>query len=144
MILTMLYRKPSAATVKMTMSPWRSTRETVSYTHLAQGQAFRHSGLAHAGLADQTGVVLGPAGEDLHHPLDLLFPANDVVQQAVPCLGSQIGTEVLDVLPLLLVEVLLLLLDACPTKTAVLPGAASQHLVHRQGGGAAQMCIRDR
>ena len=30
MIRTMLYRKPSAATVKVTMSPWRSTREVVT------------------------------------------------------------------------------------------------------------------
>ena len=35
----------------------------------AQGQALGDGGLAHAGLTDETGVVLLAAVEDLHHPL---------------------------------------------------------------------------
>ena len=103
----------------------------------AQGQALGHGGFAHAGLADEAGVVLGPAGKDLHHPLDLLLPADDVVQLAVSGFGGQIGAEVLDMLALLLVEVLFFLLDACPAVAAVFSRAAPQHLVHRQGGRAA-------
>ena len=72
----------------------------------------------------------------IYHPLDLLLPADDVVQLAVPGLGGQIGAEVLDVLALLLVEALLFLLDPGAAKAAVFPGAAAQHLVHRKGGGA--------
>ena len=40
------------------------------------GQALGDGGLAHAGLADEAGVVLLPAVEDLDHPLDLLLPAH--------------------------------------------------------------------
>ena len=39
-------------------------------------------------------------------------------------------------LALLLVEALLFLLDPGAAKAAVFPGAATQHLVHRKGGGA--------
>src|SRR3954470_8484132 len=40
----------------------------------ALGQALDDGGLADAGLADEDRVVLGPPGEDLHDPLDLLGP----------------------------------------------------------------------
>ena len=40
--------------------------------HDPLGQALDDGGLAHAGLADQDGVVLGAAGQHLHDPLDLL------------------------------------------------------------------------
>ena len=101
-----------------------------------QSQALCHGGLAHAGLADQTGVVLGPAGENLHHPLDLFLSADDVVQLAGPGLGCQVCAEVLNVLALLLVEALLLLLDTGAV-APVLTGLAPKHLVHRHGGRSA-------
>ncbi len=35
----------------------------------ALGQSLGNGGLAHAGLADEAGIVLLPAVQDLHHPL---------------------------------------------------------------------------
>ena len=48
--------------------------------HDALGQALDDRGLAHAGLADQDGIVLGPAGEHLHDPPDFLVPADDRIE----------------------------------------------------------------
>ena len=49
----------------------------------AAGQALDDGGLAHARLADEDGVVLGAAGEDLDDPADLLVAADDRVELAV-------------------------------------------------------------
>jgi len=46
----------------------------------AVGDALGDGGFAHARLADQYGVVLRPAGEDLHHAADFLVPADDGVE----------------------------------------------------------------
>jgi hypothetical protein len=46
------------------------------------GQALDDGGLADTGLADQDGVVLGAAREDLHDPLDLLLAPDDRVELA--------------------------------------------------------------
>ena len=68
--------------------------------HLAvddfQCQTLRDRGLAHAGLADQAGVVLGAAGKDLHNPFDLLFPADDRIDLAVPRRLRQIAREAVE------------------------------------------------
>ena len=48
------------------------------------GQPLHDGGLAHPGLPDEAGVVLGPAGEDLDDPLDFLVPADDRVQPPRP------------------------------------------------------------
>jgi hypothetical protein len=49
----------------------------------AQGQALGNGALAHAGLADQHGVVLLAAAQDLAHAFDLLLAPHDGVQLAV-------------------------------------------------------------
>ena len=49
----------------------------------ALGQPFHDGGLAHAGLADEHGVVLGAAGQHLHHAADLLVAADDGVELAL-------------------------------------------------------------
>ena len=54
------------------------------------GQAFRDGRLAHAGLADQAGVVLLPAVQNLDHSLQLGFPAHDPVQLSVPGAAGEI------------------------------------------------------
>src|SRR5207247_9795805 len=41
-------------------------------------------GLAQAGVTAQVRVVLRPPGEHLHHPLDLLLPADDGVELQLP------------------------------------------------------------
>ena len=46
----------------------------------AQGQPLRHRRLAHPRLADEGGVVLGAAGQDLDHPAHLPLPAHQGVQ----------------------------------------------------------------
>ncbi len=48
--------------------------------HDALGQALHDGGLAHARFADEHRVVLGPAGQDLDHPPDLVVTADDRVQ----------------------------------------------------------------
>ena len=47
------------------------------------GQPLGDRRLAHAGLADQDGVVLGAPAQDLDDPLDLLVPADDRVELVV-------------------------------------------------------------
>ena len=49
----------------------------------APGDAFDHRGLADAGLADEDGVVLGAARQDLHGAADLLVAADDRVELAL-------------------------------------------------------------
>ncbi len=49
-----------------------------------QGQALDDGRLAHARLADQHRVVLGPPREDLHHAADLAVAADHRVQLALP------------------------------------------------------------
>ena len=48
-----------------------------------QSQPLRHRCLAHAGLPDQCRVVLGAAGEDLDHPVQLLLPADHRIQPSL-------------------------------------------------------------
>ena len=57
----------------------------------ALGQAFRHRRLAHAGLTNEDGVVLGAAGQDLHAPPNLVVPPNDGVELAVARGGRQVA-----------------------------------------------------
>ena len=59
------------------------------------GQALGDGGLAHARLADQAGVVLLAAVQNLHHALDLLLPANNGVQLALPGTLAQIDAVVI-------------------------------------------------
>ena len=56
------------------------------------GDALGNGGLAHAGLADQAGVVLLTPGQDLDGAVDLPVPAHDVVQLAGAGLGHQVLT----------------------------------------------------
>ena len=52
--------------------------------HDALGQALHDGGLAHAGLADEHGVVLGAARQHLDHAPDLLVAADHRVELARP------------------------------------------------------------
>src|SRR5690348_13770728 len=62
----------------------------------ALGQPLDDGGLAHARLADQNGVVLGPPGEDLHDPLDLLLPADDRVELAFAGGLGEVAAELVE------------------------------------------------
>jgi hypothetical protein len=67
----------------------------VALSH-AQRQALGDRGLADAGLADQDGVVLAPAGEDLDGLLDLLGAADDGVDPPGPRVGGQVAPELVE------------------------------------------------
>ena len=58
------------------------------------GDALGDGGLSHPGLPDETGVVFGAPVEDLHDPVDLLLPADDGVQLALPGPLGEVFTEV--------------------------------------------------
>src|SRR5436309_2647956 len=68
----------------------------------ALGEAFDHCGLAHARLADEHGVVLGAAREDLHDPLDLGLAADHRVELAVRGQLGQVAAELVEQLGRLL------------------------------------------
>ena len=58
----------------------------------AQGEALGDGGLADARLADQYGIVLGPACEDLNRAADFLVAADDGIELALACsLGEVAG-----------------------------------------------------
>ena len=59
-------------------------------------QALDDGGLADAGLADQHRVVLGAAGQHLHHPLDFLLAADDRVELALHRGGGQVAAELVE------------------------------------------------
>ena len=59
-------------------------------------QSFDYGGLADAGVADQRGVVLGAARQNLNDPLDFLAAADDRVELALAGSGGQIAAELLE------------------------------------------------
>src|SRR5215210_961278 len=66
------------------------------------GQSLHNRCLAYTGLADEHGVVLGPAGKDLHHPADLLVPADHRIEFSLARFFSQVSSVPLQRLVLLL------------------------------------------
>ena len=68
----------------------------------ALGQSFGNGGLAHAGFTDEAGIVLLPAVQNLHHPLDLLLPADDGVQLALSGPAAEVDAVVIQIFVLLL------------------------------------------
>jgi hypothetical protein len=68
--------------------------------HLALDDGLRQplddGGLAHAGLADQDRVVLGPPAEHLHDPLDLLLATDDGVQLALAGVLGEVAPELVE------------------------------------------------
>jgi hypothetical protein len=68
----------------------------------ALGEALDDGGLADAGLADEHGVVLGAAREDLHDPLDLGLAADDRIELALGGELGQVATELVEQLGRLL------------------------------------------
>ncbi len=84
------------------------------------GEAFDHGGLAHARLTHEHGVVLGPAGEDLHDPLDLGLATDDRIELAVGGQLGQVATELVQQLG----RLLLARAGGAGTRTRLLAGAA--------------------
>ena len=61
----------------------------------ALGKTLGDGGLADAGLTDQHGVVLGAAGQNLHHTLNFLIAADDRIQLALTGGFGQVAGEFL-------------------------------------------------
>ena len=59
-------------------------------------QALDDGGLAHAGLPDEDGVVLGAPGEDLHDALHLLVAPDDRVELALARRGGEVAPELVE------------------------------------------------
>ena len=70
--------------------------------HDALGETLDDRRLAHARLADQHRVVLGPPGKHLHHAADFLVPPDDRVELSGPRLHRQVPSVTLQRLVLLL------------------------------------------
>jgi hypothetical protein len=68
----------------------------------ATGEALDDGGLAHAGLADEHGVVLRPAGQHLDDPPDLVVPADDRVELALAGVLGEVPAVLLEGLVLVL------------------------------------------
>gem|GEM_PF-98203 len=125
-------------------------QQLVGYVPLVDllGQPLRNGGLAHAGLTDQTGVVLLAAVEDLDGALDLLVPADDAVQLAVSGLLSQGDAVILQKLALGLLFALLVLVSALGAGLLPLRGlglgalSRAKELVEEgEGGGFALVLL---
>ena len=91
----------------------------------ALGEALHDRGLADAGLADEHGVVLGAAGEDLDHAADLVVAADDRIQ--LP-LAGQLG----EVAPVLLEGLVAVL--RVGIVDALVPADLAQHGQHAVAG----------
>ena len=89
------------------------------------GQRLHDSGLADAGLAHEHGVVLGPAGEDLNGPLQLLLAAPNGVQLVVAGQGRQVDAQLVE--------------DRCPGRCG---GAAAAALLLARGNALAEQPLR--
>jgi hypothetical protein len=61
-----------------------------------RGESLDDGGLADAGLADQHGIVLRAARQDLHQPLDLRLAADDRVELAFRRLLRQVAAELVE------------------------------------------------
>ena len=66
-------------------------RDVAVYDSLCQ--TFHDRCFPNARFADQRRVVLGAAGEDLDHALDLIFSSDDRIQFACGSLGCQVGRQ---------------------------------------------------
>ncbi len=64
--------------------------------HDRLGQALDDGGLADAGLAHQHRVVLGAAGQDLHHPLHLAGAADDRVELLLASQLREVAAELVE------------------------------------------------
>lgn len=51
--------------------------------------------LSNARLAYQTGIILGPAAQDLHDPLNLLLSSHHRIQFSLFCQGSEVPAVLL-------------------------------------------------
>ena len=114
--------------------------------HDPLGKTLRDGGLAHAGLTDQTGVVLLAAVQDLNDPLDLLRTADHRVQLALLGLAVQGDAVALQELPLAVGLALLLLPAAAVLCGDVLLGSklaavVEQAVQKREGSGLAGFLV---
>ncbi len=111
--------------------------------HDALGQALHDGRLAHAGLADEDGVVLGAPRQHLHHAADLLVAADHGIELA---LASQLG----QVLPVALERLVLVLgilvrhpLAAAHLHERAVDGLGGDAVGAENAGGSAALFLGD-
>ena len=106
----------------------------------ALGEALDDRGLADAGLADQDGVVLGAAGEDLDHAADLVVAPDHRVELALLGLRGEVAAVLLERL-----EGVLGVLGGDAVRAADLLDGGGQHVVarERRAGGAGRLGERE-
>ena len=112
--------------------------------HNALGQTLGNGRLAHAGFADEAGVVLLAAVQNLHHTLDLLLPADDRVQLAVPGPLAEIDAVAVQILVLFVGLAALGSLLPAGGRVGLLRrgvAASEQAVQKREGGGLAAFLI---
>src|SRR6267142_4870207 len=99
-------------------------------------QPFDDRGLTHARLADQDGIVLGAAGQHLHHAADLFVATDDRIELALARDFRQITGEALQRLILIL---RLLIRDAMRASYAL---ERRQQILAADAGGREQLARR--
>ena len=109
-------------------------------------QSLGDGGLAHARLADEAGVVLLAAVQDLHHPLNLLLAADDGVQLAVTGALAQVDAVIVQELALLVLFAARgLLYGAAAALTGLLrrgiAAVVEQAVQERERGGLAALLV---
>ena len=112
--------------------------------HNALGQTLGNGRLAHAGFADEAGVVLLAAVQNLHHTLYLLLPADDRVQLAVPGPLAEIDAVAIQILVLFVGLAALGSLLPAGGRVGLLRrgvAASEQAVQKREGGGLAAFLI---
>ena len=110
----------------------------------ALGQSLGDGGLAHTRLADEAGIVLLAAVQDLHHALDLLLPPNDGVQLAVAGALAQIDAVIVQKLALLFLFAAIGLRPGIAALTGLLRRritVVEQAVQKRERGGLAALLI---
>ena len=95
----------------------------------ALGEALGDGRLADARLTDEAGVVLLAAVQDLHHPLNFFFPADDGIQLALPGPAGKVNAVVIQKLAFFLGLATL----GLPTLAGLIPA-----LLFRRGLAAAE------
>ena len=110
----------------------------------ALGQTLGNGGFAHARLADEAGIVLLAAVEDLHHPLDLLLAADNGIQLALGSAAAEVDAVVVQIFMLFLALAVLAVTGGIFLLSAVVLGrrrTAEEAVEEREGSRLAALLI---
>jgi hypothetical protein len=91
---TFLSRSSKSPVERVELLAPQRLRDVVGHDLLRE--ALDDGGLAHARLPDEDRVVLGPAGEHLHHPLDLALAPDHRVELFVARELGEVAAELVE------------------------------------------------